>query len=177
MSKIILTILIVAALGATAYFVLQPKKIVAPGNEVKNEQASIPQESGKKMAFSEFMKQGVSSQCTVNQEVNNTTIHGTVYLSGSSFRGEFSTDYNGTTMNVTTITHEGYAYTWTSAMPNRGYKIKVNPNTPPLNGSVSASGNYSFNADTIGDYHCEPWTPDDSKFTVPTTVTFTTVGN
>jgi hypothetical protein len=177
MIKTIGIIVLIGALGTGAYFVFKPEASVAPEIEIKSEVSDTGTEAaaGKKMAFAEFIKQGGSYVCTVNQEVNNTTANGTVYISGTNLRGEFKTSYNGTNMNISTIVRDEYAYTWTSMMPSMGFKSKVVAPTG-ANTSAGTSGSYSWNAEAIGDYSCDPWTIDASKFVLPSGVTFSEVG-
>lgn len=130
--------------------------------------------AGKKMAFSELIKQGGSYQCTVKQYVNDTESTGTVFLHKDHIRGEFTTAVQGMNIDTTMIVKDGYTYTWTSAMPNKGFKAKA---VEVVGGDavVGTSGTYSFDATQIGDYDCQDWNADDSKFVIPTNVTFTEV--
>lgn len=138
-----------------------------------NSDTSAP--TGKRMAFSEFIKQGGSYKCTVRQDVGGVQTEGTTYMSGGMIRGEYSTKVQGMDVNSTMIVRDGYTYSWTSMMPNTGFKVKVAANAT---GDTSAptSGSYSFNAEQIGDYNCEAWTADASKFTLPSGVTFQEMG-
>jgi hypothetical protein len=175
MTKTIIAVLIIAGLGVGAYVAFKPQETIAPQVSGQNETVqteNVPE--GKKMAFSEFMKQGGSYSCTVSQEVQNTTAQGTVYISEGNLRGDFTTSFNGTKMNLSTIVRDGYSYTWSSLMPNSGFKVKVaTPNE--VDSKAPSEATYSFNADTIGEYDCDPWTPDASKFAIPTSVTFKTL--
>ncbi len=129
--------------------------------------------SGKKMAFSEFLKTGGSYKCEVNQYVNNIESKGTTYINDGMVRGEFNTRVNGMNMDSTLIVRDGYTYSWTSMMPSAGFKAKVVAQKGDTN--TGTSGTYSFNSEQIGDYNCEAWSLDASKFTIPTDITFTDV--
>jgi hypothetical protein len=128
-------------------------------------------ESGKKMAFSEFLKQGGSYKCEVNQYVNEMETKGTTYINDGMIRGEYNTKVQNMNVDSTMIVRDGYTYSWTSVMPTTGFKAKV---AEVVGGDAVAgpSGQYSFNATQIGDYNCEAWTADASKFTIPTNITF-----
>ena len=132
--------------------------------------------AGKKMAFTEFIKQGGSYKCTVTQTIANMTTNGTVYIHDKMLRGEFSTTVAGQGVDATMIARDGYTYSWTSMMPTKGYKAKIT-NTEGATGSASAgsSGTYTWNGDQIGDYSCEVWVTDDTKFELPKSVTFSDV--
>lgn len=131
-------------------------------------------ETGKKMAFSQFVKEGGSYKCEVKQSITDFDNTGTVYLSDGNMRGEFSTVAEGKTMDTSFIFKDEYMYSWSSALPNMGFKMKVDPT---VDAGSDASGTYSWNADQIGDYNCEVWTTDSSKFALPSGVTFQDFSN
>ncbi len=126
----------------------------------------------KKMAFSEFLKTGGSYKCTVHQYVGDVNIIGQAYISDGLIRGEYNTKAQGMNIDATMIVRDGYTYTWSSVAPGMGFKVKVVENDGSDNGDVSTVGTYSFNAEQIGDYDCKDWNLDESKFVVPTTITF-----
>lgn len=134
------------------------------------------QPAGKKMAFSELLKQGGSYQCTVDQYVGEMVSKGTVFIDKDRIRGEFATAVQGMNINTSMIVRDGFTYTWTSAMPTKGFKAKV---VEVVGGDAvvdtGTSGTYSFNATQIGDYNCADWNVDESKFALPAGVTFTEI--
>ena len=87
-------------------------------------------------------------------------------------RGEYSTKIQNMDVASTIIVRDDYTYSWTSALPNTGFKIKMDANATG-SASVNNPSSYGFNAEQIGDYNCESWIPDLSKFAVPTNITFT----
>lgn len=140
-------------------------------NNTNQGETSVPQQ-GKKMAFSEFLKQGGTYKCTVHQSVNGVDSVGTTYISGKNVRGEYANKVEGVSMTAYVLVRDGYSYTWTSMAPTMGFKVK---NTEPTaqNTAQGKSGSYSFNAEQIGDYDCQAWTEDSTLFTLPEGVTFT----
>lgn len=74
------------------------------------------------------------------------------------------------------IVKDNFTYTWSPLMAGKGFKAKV---VEVVGGDAvvdtGTSGTYSFNATQIGDYDCVDWTVDESKFTLPSTVTFTEI--
>lgn len=168
---IAVAILIVAILG---YVALQPGKTdtvvnTAPGPQGTDQQET-EQSAGKKMAFSQFMKQGGSYKCTVYQYVNDSSTQGIVYLNDGLMRGEYSTTVQGKNIDATVIVRDGYAHTWTSMSSTMGFKSKIVED--PETGSAGTTGTYSYSADQIGDYDCQPWTADASLFVLPAEVSF-----
>ncbi|MDQ5950549.1 MAG: hypothetical protein QG585_491 [Patescibacteria group bacterium] len=155
------------------YFVFTNKNVEKNGEEVKTET------SGKKMAFEAFLKNDSGAYvCTVNQYVGDVESKGTVYISNAetmserNIRGEFKTSVQGMNVDSTFIMKDGFSYTWSSMMPNMGYKVKVEEGkTGDTN--TQTSGTYSFDATQIGDYDCKEWIVEPGKFTLPSSVKFT----
>lgn len=148
-------------------------KLPAP---VRAGSASAPT-TGKKIAFSELFKQGGSFECTVKQTVSDMESDGVVFMNGDRLRSEFSTIAEGIKVDTTIIIKDGNMYTWSSMMPKDGFKIKVEPTDGVGDNAVdstkSVSATYSWNIEQIGDYYCEEWIMDESKFTLPTGIKFT----
>jgi len=172
MSKTLIAVVVVAVVALGGYFILRSNKM--PENAPMENQVS--EQSGeksaeKKMAFSEFIKQGGSYKCEVKQAMSDFENSGTIYLNGDKMRGEFTTVAEGRTIMSTFISKDGWMYTWSSASPGMGFKEKTvkSPGT-------DESDIYHWNADQIGDYNCEAWTADQSKFDLPAGVTFKLVG-
>lgn len=128
--------------------------------------------AGKKMAFSEFIKQGGSYKCTVTQTVATMTTNGTVYIDGSKIKADFAVSVAGQSINTTMIVRDGYTYTWTSNAPTKGFKTKVATGGQG-DSSTGAKGTITWDGSQIGDYSCDPWVAQASMFELPTTVTFT----
>lgn len=167
MQKKLIILVILVAVVVGAYFVFGGSK------EVKNEElgnTNDEQPSGKKMAFSQFLKQGGAYKCEVKQYMSDFENSGTMYISGKNMRGEFSTVAEGKTMTSSFVSRDGYSYTWSSMTPGMGFKIKAEAETS--NESAGVNGTYAWSADQIGDYNCESWVVDTTKFELPKDVTF-----
>lgn len=148
---------------------LKENQVMETGGSDNEESAMVRE--GKKMAFSQFLKEGGSYKCTVNQSIGGIQTNGTTYINDGMIRGEYSTEMQDVNIDSTMIVRDGFTYTWSSAMPLFGFKAKVIENAP-IDTSASFSAKYSFNAEQIGDYDCQPWTVDASKFVIPSSVTF-----
>jgi hypothetical protein len=134
-------------------------------------QAAAPKQVATKPTFGQFIRQGGTYQCNVRQNVNGMSSVGVVFIDGGMVRGDFTTSYSGTKATGSTIVRDGSAYTWSSASTD-GVKIPVGSNGT-LSGFVQVNGStYSWNADQITDYDCTSWTPDASKFTIPSNIAF-----
>jgi len=126
--------------------------------------------ASKKMAFSEFMKQGGSYQCDVTQTVATMTTLGKVYIHDKLVSGKFSVSVAGQTVETNMIMRDGFSYTWTNVGKNTGVKTKID--APSTGGTAPST--MTWTGAQIGDYNCEPWIADDTRFEVPTTIMFTT---
>lgn len=175
MNKTVLSIIIVVAVAAAGYAIYNSKDMksesvasVAGENETTKTENEVEQ-SGKKMAFAQFVKQGGSYECTVNQYVENIESKGHVFIDGGRIRTEYSVDYQGTSMDGIVIIKDGFAYTWGSMMP-MGIKVPIKDDG--VNVDAGARGTYSWNAEQIGDYDCKAWNVDEAKFTLPAGINF-----
>lgn len=171
MQKIILWIVVGAVVVGGGYFAVTSSKGAVSKTETAN---TLAQQNGKKMAFSEFLKKGEASKCTVTQSVSGLETKGTMYTYSGMMKGEFKTEAYGKTIQTDFVLRDGYTYTWSSAAPTMGFKVKVA--VPAGTNVAPVSATVGFNAETIGDYDCQPWTVDESKFTLPSSVTFREIG-
>lgn len=168
MSKTTWAWILVVVLVVGGYYTLKGSK-----SEPKENGTVQGENTSKKMAFSEFVKQGGSYKCEVKQSMNDFENSGTVYINGGNIRGEFTNIAEGKTINSSFISKDGYMYSWSSALPTMGFKMQVNPTGTST--GADASGTYSWNANQIGDYNCVAWTLDASKFELPAGITFKAV--
>jgi hypothetical protein len=170
---------VVVVLGGAYYAMRGTSESVKDTNSIAvgepNPSAPTENTSGKKMSFDAFMKQGGSYMCTVNQNVQGMESKGTVYINGGNIRGDFKTSVSGMNIDTMFLTKDGYSYSWSSMMAGKGFKVAVKGASG--NTSTQTSGQYSFDASQIGEYDCQPWTVDQSKFAMPSGVVFTEIKN
>jgi hypothetical protein len=174
MSKTWIWVLVAIVVIVGGFWAVFGAKNMDQTSEVSDNTTSVPEE--KKMAFSDFIKQGGAYKCSVAQNVGGISTNGITYIDSGRVRGEYTATVQGTKVDSTMILRDGYTYSWSSMMPGQGFKTKV-ATSATGNTSAPSSGAYSFNADAIGDYNCEAWSVDESKFTVPTNITFKTVSS
>jgi hypothetical protein len=142
------------------------------GTPYVNDTPDTSMPEGKKMAFGNLVAQGGTYECTVNQNVGDISSTGKVWIDGTRLSGEFATSIGGQNITSYMIVKDGYTYSWSSAMATMGFKMK-NATQATGDTGAAASGSYSWNADTIGDYNCNAWTAVESKFSLPASVKFT----
>ena len=83
-----------------------------------------------------------------------------------------STDKAVPTINMRMISDGTYMYTWNTETKAQGMKIKITEPTAE-NTNTTNTNNGSVNLDDKVDMKCSPWLVDNSKFSIPTDVTFT----
>ncbi len=143
------------------------------GNDETKEALPVTENTeSKKMAFSEFVKQGGSYRCEVSQSMSDFENNGVVYMDGADMRGEFSTVAEGMEVDSYFIWKDGYMYSWSSTLPTVGFKMKVDPTLSRDGAGADTSGTYAWNSEEVGEYNCEPWTRDEAVFTLPEGTTF-----
>ncbi len=166
MNKTLISVAVLAVVIIGGYFIIKGKKPEEAMPVVNSETTTSDQtaQTGeKKVAFSEFIKNGGSYKCDVKQAMSDFDNSGTVYISGANVRGDFSTIAEGKPMKTSFITKDGFSYTWSPDLPNTGFKIKL---------SNESGANAPTWPSQIGDYNCVAWTADSSMFTVPANITF-----
>ncbi len=171
MNKIIISGIVVAV-AILGYVYTKNTDTSLENNTVPGAQG---ESNSKKMAFSEFLKQGGSYTCTVNQDVGGVQTAGIVYIHKDKIKGMFESVIQGVKTNTFFVVRDGYTYTWSSAYP-MGFRapLESGANTQ---GVSAPTGSFSWNASEIGDYNCAPWSPDESVFIVPANVQFMTAGD
>lgn len=138
--------------------------------------SSASVEENEKKSFSDFLKQTGAYKCTVEQNVAGAVTSGMVYMNAGKIKGTFASTVNGISVNTSFVLRDGFTYTWTSAYPI-GFKAPVSDMSAESQEGVSTQGVYTWNAEDIGAYTCDPWMVDESVFTVPTNVQFMEPGN
>ena len=176
----IISVLVIVAVAVSGYFIINTKKTenISPtanqleNEETKNETSEKP--AGKKMAFSQFIKQDNGAyKCEVKQALSDMENSGTVYMNAGNLRGDFNTIAEGRKVDSSFIIKDGYTYNWSTLAP-MGVKVKIQINET-ADTNAPARSTYSWNAEQIGDYNCEAWVVDESKFTLPSGITFTEI--
>ena len=121
--------------------------------------------TGSPMSLKELIVAGIAKQCTFSDESSGAQTSGTVYVGGSKVRGDFSVISQGKTMGMHMISDGATMHTWIDGMAD-GFKMSM---TASHSAGDTQQG---FDADKKINYHCSPWATDDSKFVLPSGVTF-----
>ncbi len=168
-----LALALLVILGAGGYFYYDNKDDIGDSSMDDDSEESMETDD-RKMSFGDFVRQGGSYRCDIEQTTEGATTKGIAYINDGMIKGEYVTQTKGLSMTSYVIVRDGYAYTWTSFVPNMGFKARIveteSTNTPTDDASPS-----SFNADDVADYDCEMWAADASVFALPTGVKFSEI--
>jgi len=174
MSKIqIISLISVVVIVGGVFLVSKNNKNTLPTEQMQlsEETTESKNGSGKKMSFATFLEQDKEPyECTVSQYIDEgmtQTTEGRVFLHAGRIRGNFETKVSGINIETSTIVRDGFVYTWTN-MSQIGFKSKVVDGETV--GNTNQSGTYSWNAEQIGEYNCQPWSPQESQFEIPNIV-------
>jgi len=178
MAKIVLGILV---LGGAAFFIFSgDKKVKSPPEEVVNQEnppssqiEKTEEDFNEKTTLAKLMEKGGNYQCTFVHKTQVGDSTGTVFISGKKIRGDFvskvSIEGIGNMGDIKTymISDGESVYTW-SSMTTDGYKAPVTQDTSKETGT-------NVPTDQELDYKCVGWKVDESKFSLPTNITFKTI--
>lgn len=174
--KTIIYILVIGAVAFGIYSLSNNKnttnqEVVKTQEDSTEKQSEVPNSNGKKMAFSEFAKQGGSYQCSVKQYLDDFDTKGEVFIDKGNIRGEFNTVTEGMSITNSILVRDGFTYVWSSFSPKTGFKIPIKASSGDAD--TSTKGTYSWGPEQIGEYDCMPWVPTEEKFAIPTGISFT----
>lgn len=166
--NLLLVIGLVAAAGIAAFLWL--KKPALNGTMSGSETVSAN--------FAQLMALGKNYTCTFDStdEDAGSRTSGTVYVaeSGDKLNGVFTMHSETETEKQMYVIRDGeYNYMWSSDM-EQGYKVKINPEDDQLFAGQTddSDESTSFDENQQVDFHCRPWSVDNSMFVPPSTVQF-----
>ena len=181
MIKIIAGLFAAVAVGTGGWFMMHhpstPKADRTNTEVVATSTTPSTESFSAKSSLKDIVARGGSWQCTYQINVAGVNSTGTVYVAGGKVRSDFSSKVPQVNMTIDShmVSDGAYAYTWTSAMP-QGYKVALDAKAKTaMGGSAPASAHQDFDYNGALDYNCVAWPTDESKFVVPTNITFTTV--
>ncbi len=188
-TKIVIGVIVVAfVFGGVSYF-MKGKNPSMNSADDRNLENSAPLESTNPNAQIDNSSTGTTStsgslsslwsmsgdhKCDVTITEQSVKGSGTVYVSQGKIRADFSMEIpqlGNKSMVASMIQMDGQVYSWTNMYP-QGFKTKVVANSDPL-ASMNTGG---IKTNPSVKYSCVSWTPDSSKFELPSGVTFTATG-
>jgi hypothetical protein len=109
---------------------------------------------------------GKDVTCTFSRSDNGTNVSGMVYVDNPMLRGDFVM-MGGAQGRVEShmVRMNNDVYVW---MGNQGAKLNISD----LNKATTTQATGNVSLDSQVNYECRDWTPDQSKFTLPSGVNF-----
>ena len=131
-----------------------------------NKPAAPPAQTSLKDLFAA----GKTEVCKIDYDQGNGAMsQGIISLANGKMRGDFTAQVNNVTVQSHVLTMDGTTYTWTDNS-NMGFKMAQ----MQMNATSSASSTaHGIDMNQNVNYSCDPWTEDDSKFVLPSNITFT----
>lgn len=191
LGKTIVAILLIGGIGGGVFYATNFMKNDVPGETelaIQNEATATTSSemmtgeevegkvfTDKDMSFQELMKKFGSYECTVKQAVMGVTTEGKVSIKGDRVSAKFSSSVQGQVFETTTVTKDGYVYTWSSVTPTTGFKAKIAATAVQGSTTAALSSSYAWDGKDIGAYSCVVANVSESVFTIPASITFTEV--
>lgn len=159
---IVLAIIVIALI---AYFAFGRKgsDTTEQSNTTSSSQSSDQSSNSTKTSSLKSLISSGNQSCTYND--GQTT--GVVYTANGKARMDFTSTTNGVSTASHSVIDGDIYYSWIDGQPS-GFKFSMNQSTT---GSAGSNQNVDVNKET--NYNCSSWSPDNSKFVLPTGVTFT----
>lgn len=163
-----------------AYAMSATKKTINVENETSNtnekKSDSMSDNGLFKGSFFDLLSANKNVRCTFEYDMDeqNASTKGEMYISGSKARGVFKikTVNTPTEIESDVLSDGKIMYTWMNGV---GFKMNLEEIKKASNDINSADPKAKDNLKEFNqkaDYKCENWVVDNSKFTVPTDITF-----
>lgn len=178
MKALIGVVLLLAAVGGGYYLYSRNTSNVSTGSNQARITDDTQSENGTfKGTLNELVKRGGNYKCNWNFKEDMTYMKGTTYVSGNKFSGEATAKTNDVELVTHMVGNGSTVYSWASvAGITTGTKFSYNE----LDQDREITEEDKKNAEQAFkqlDYKCSGWTPDPTKFVVPTDINFVTVVN
>ncbi len=119
-------------------------------------------------SWNDLATRGGNYTCDISTAGAGDTTSGTVYVSGTSVRGDFSVSSGGSTVVSHMLKSGDTVYVWGGGM-EQGIMMKATAMGPAASGQAPDSG---VTADQPYNWNCSPGSSDSSKFVKPSGVEF-----
>lgn len=166
---VIIVIIVLLLLGGGA-FVMSHKSTKSTAAQTATTTVNPTETAANKGtlgSLKSLMTSALPQTCTFSTQKQAST-NGTIYVSGGKLRGDFTSTNQGQTINGHMLVDSGFSYIWTD-LNKQGMKVAI---TEAQVNTAANSQAMDLNQDVS--YSCKPWVADESKFTLPTDITFMT---
>ncbi len=122
-------------------------------------------------SFKDLLAQRTPVSCTFGGDVDTMNIKGTVYVGNGSIRGDYLMSGPQSPNGMETyMIMDGTSMRYWTSISTQGFKTAIDPETmEPTKTNTPQTVNYNQDFE----YNCSPWIVDASKFTPPSTISFT----
>ncbi len=167
MNKAIIAVLILAIIGVGVWYATKPKT----NNETKNDSQQTQnqdQASVQDTSLKSLLATGKDQMCTYNLTTQDGkgSGTGTFYITKNKSRGDIQAVVSGGNTTSHIISMDDTAYFWIDDS-DTAFKMNIDQSS-----TASSSSQAPIDPNTNYKFDCKPWTVDQSKFTVPSTITF-----
>ena len=162
-------VLLLLLLGAGGYLMLN--KNSANNLKTASKETPVPTKTEQTTkSLTDLLSLGQNLRCTFDTtSTTGGSTKGTVYVSGTKIRGDFTvTAKDGKEEQTSMIRVGDTNYVWGSILPTG---IKMTLSLDKISGNAQAS--QYFNPSQKTNYTCVPWSVDASLFTPPSNIKFT----
>lgn len=164
-NKVVIAIIAVIVIIAAAFLLTREKDNteVASNTEAT---AQAETESGVSTgSIKSLIEAGRTQTCTFKSTEQNVSSEGTMYVSGGKMRGDFNSEVSGV-KNSSHMLYDGTtSYVWVDGQ-NTGFKMSLDANAQSNTSTQGVDPNKNY------EYKCSKWSTDNSKFELPSGVTF-----
>lgn len=162
---IVVAAIVVIGGGVGAYVVL------SGNSDDSNQISQTSSNSSSESSIKDLLTQGKSVKCSYSVSAGGGTVSGTVFVASSKkLYGEFQTVTDSKSTETRIIRDGDNQYIWEQGKIT-GYKSNVSVAESSKEGE-SASTSQTIDTAKKYDFHCSSWNVDESKFTLPSNVTF-----
>ncbi len=158
---IALAVLILLIIGGGYLFLSSNKQPSSIGEA----QDKMMGKSGEVTSLKNLLNSKNNQQCTFSDSEAQTS--GTMYISGGKARGDFSSVVDGKTVASSMLSTGQEIYIWMDNSPT-GFKTSLDAIE-----QAQSQMPQSVDINKESSYTCSPWSPVDSYFTPPSSITFT----
>ncbi|MCD4740409.1 hypothetical protein K8R43_04440 [archaeon] len=141
------------------------------GDSGAGEQNDSPQSESFSGSMQDLIALGNSIRCTFSGSDDEVTFSGVIYVAGKKARNDVDATVDGKKISTHVIAEDKWFYTWSSMDPHNGIKMYINMTDEEL--KELGEGNPYAEQEVDYDFQCWPWIVDNSKFVLPSDVTFT----
>lgn len=168
-NKIIIGVIAIIVIAGGAYFLTHKKANTEVASNTQSANTSSTQADVETGSFKSLIDSGASKTCTFHTTANGSDSTGEIFAANGKMNGTITSVTSDRTI-VTHMIYDGTTnYVWMNDQKT-GFKMAIDANSEIKNANTQA-----VNTNTNYEFNCEHWSADNSKFEIPTDVTFSDI--